>query len=33
MPSRRSSPNPPKAADAKGDLAALGFRVADSGPC
>ena len=32
MPARRSSPKPPKAADAKGDLAALGFRVADSGP-
>jgi len=32
MPARRSSPKPPKAADPKGDLAALGFRVADSGP-
>ena len=32
MPARRSSPRPPKAADANGDLAALGFRVADSGP-
>jgi hypothetical protein len=32
MPARRSSPKPPKAADAKGDLATLGFRVADSGP-
>ena len=32
MPSRRASPKPPKAADAKGDLAALGFRVAESGP-
>lgn len=32
MPSRRFSPKPPKAADAKGDLAALGFRLADSGP-
>jgi len=32
MPARRASPKPPKAADAKGDLAALGFRVADSGP-
>ena len=32
MPARRSSPKPPKVADAKGDLAALGFRVADSGP-
>lgn len=32
MPARRSSPKPPKPADAKGDLAALGFRVADSGP-
>jgi hypothetical protein len=32
MPARRSSPKPPKAADANGDLTALGFRVADSGP-
>jgi hypothetical protein len=32
MPARRSSPKPPSAVDAKGDLAALGFRVADSGP-
>lgn len=32
MPSRRSSPKPAKVAVAKGDLAALGFRVADSGP-
>ena len=32
MPARRSSPKPGKAADAKGDLATLGFRVADSGP-
>jgi len=32
MPARRSSPKPPKPADPKGDLAALGFRVADSGP-
>jgi hypothetical protein len=32
MPARRSSPKPPKVADAKGDLAALGFRVAESGP-
>jgi len=32
MPARRSSPKPPKAADAKGELAAMGFRVADSGP-
>ncbi|MFN4865187.1 MAG: hypothetical protein ACK5GZ_02525 [Cyanobium sp.] len=32
MPARRASPKPPKPADAKGDLAALGFRVADSGP-
>ncbi len=32
MPARSSSPKPPKDADAKGDLAALGFRVADSGP-
>jgi hypothetical protein len=32
MPARHSNPKPPKAADAKGDLAALGFRVADSGP-
>jgi len=32
MPARRASPKPPTAADAKPDLAALGFRVADSGP-
>jgi hypothetical protein len=32
MPARRSKPKSPKAADSKGDLAALGFRVADSGP-
>ena len=32
MPARRSSPTPPKPADAKGDLTALGFRVANSGP-
>jgi hypothetical protein len=32
MPARRSKPKPPKAQNAKGDLAALGFRVADSGP-
>ncbi len=32
MPARRASPKPPKPADAKGDLAALGFRVAESGP-
>jgi hypothetical protein len=32
MPARSSSPKPPKNADAKGDLAALGFRVAGSGP-
>ena len=32
MPARRSSPKPPKVADAKGDLAALGFRVAGSCP-
>jgi hypothetical protein len=32
MPARRSSPRPPKAADANGDFVALGFRVADSGP-
>jgi hypothetical protein len=32
MPARRSSPKPPKPADAKGDLAALGFRVAERGP-
>ena len=30
--SSSSSPKPPKAADANGDLAALGFRVAGSGP-
>jgi hypothetical protein len=32
MPVRSPSPKPPKAADAKGDLTAFGFRVADSGP-
>ena len=32
MPPRSSSPKPPKDADAKCDLAALGFRVAGSGP-
>jgi hypothetical protein len=32
MPARRSGSKPPKAADPKVDLAALGFRVADSGP-
>jgi hypothetical protein len=32
MPARRSSPQPPKVADTKADLAALGFRVAESGP-
>lgn len=32
MPARRSSPKPPKVIGAKSDLAALGFRVADSGP-
>ena len=32
MPARRSSPKPPKAAEAEGDLAAQGFWVADSGP-
>ncbi len=32
MPARRTSPKPRKAADAKGNLVALGFRVADSGP-
>ena len=32
MPARRSKPKPPKVAGAKSDLAALGFRVADSGP-
>jgi hypothetical protein len=32
MSPRSSSPKPPKDADAKCDLAALGFRVADSGP-
>jgi hypothetical protein len=32
MPARRSSPKPPKAAEAHADLASLGFRVADSGP-
>jgi hypothetical protein len=30
MPARLSSPKPPKAAESKGDLAALRFRVADS---
>jgi hypothetical protein len=32
MPARRSSPKPPKAAEAEGDLTAQGFRVAESGP-
>jgi len=32
MPARSSSPKPPKVADAKADLVALGFRVAASGP-
>jgi hypothetical protein len=32
MPARRSNPKPAKAANTKGDLAVLGFRVADSGP-
>jgi len=32
MPDRRANPKPPKAADPKGELTALGFRVADSGP-
>ncbi len=32
MPDRRANPNPPKAADPKGELTALGFRVSDSGP-
>ena len=32
MPARHSNPKPPKAADAKGDLAALGFPLAESGP-
>ena len=32
MPTRRSTPKPPKVADAKGDLAAQGFRVDDNGP-
>ena len=32
MPARRSKYKPPKVAGAKSDLAALGFRVADSGP-
>jgi hypothetical protein len=32
MPSRRSSPKTRQGAGAKGDLAALGFRVTDSGP-
>ena len=32
MHARRSSPKLPKAAESKSDLAALGFRIADSGP-
>lgn len=32
MPSRRSAPKPAKPSEAHADLAALGFRVADSGP-
>lgn len=32
MPSRRSNPKPATVAAAKGDLEALGFRVAQSGP-
>jgi hypothetical protein len=32
MPARRSTPKPPKPSEAHADLAALGFRVADSGP-
>jgi len=32
MPARHANPKPPRAADAKGDLAALGFRLAESGP-
>ena len=32
MPARRSAPRPPKTSEAQADLAALGFRVADSGP-
>ena len=32
MPSRRSNPKPATAAAAKGDLEALGFRLAQSGP-
>ena len=32
MPARRSSPKPAKPSEAHADLAALGFRVADSGP-
>ena len=32
MSAGSSTPKPPKAADANGDLAALGFRVAGSGP-
>ena len=32
MPSRRSGPKPPNGADAKGNLASLGFRLAQSGP-
>ncbi len=31
MPACRSNPKPQKTAESKGDLAALGFRVADSG--
>jgi hypothetical protein len=32
MPARRSSPKPSKASEAKGDLTAQGFLLADSGP-
>ena len=32
MPARHTTAKPPKAAEAKVDLAALGFRLADSGP-
>lgn len=32
MPARRSRSKPPKAADSHGNLTALGFRIADSGP-
>lgn len=32
MPSRRSGPKPPNGADAKGNLATQGFRLAHSGP-